>query len=139
MEEQTPELTAADTEHLRLLALFYKIAAWIFGFGVCCGLPHTTIGLLAVSGGLPVNEKSEPMPEFMGLFFMLAGISVMLVMALVSFFCFKSVGWIEERKNYNYVFALACVLCLGGMIGIPLGVFTLVVLSRPQVKAAFQR
>ena len=63
--------------------------------------------------------------------------------------CFIVVGWvfaalvlmagrcIAGRKSYTFCFVVACVECLWAPFGTCLGVFTLVVLNRPSVKALF--
>mgnify|MGYP006284323709 CR=1 FL=1 len=44
---------------------------------------------------------------------------------------------IKNLKNYNFVFAMAIVNCLTGILGILLGVFTLIEISKPETKALF--
>ena len=46
-------------------------------------------------------------------------------------------NYIKALKNYNFVFAMAIVNCLTGILGILLGVFTLIELSKPETKALF--
>jgi len=44
---------------------------------------------------------------------------------------------INQRKGYTFIFVMACVQCLHMPIGTALGVFTLIVMTRPSVKAVF--
>jgi hypothetical protein len=44
---------------------------------------------------------------------------------------------LKQHKAYNLAFVLACLNCLHAPLGTALGVFTLLVLSRPSVKALF--
>lgn len=47
--------------------------------------------------------------------------------------------YLKEVKNYNFIFAIAIVNCLTGVLGILLGVFTLVELTKPEVKQLFNK
>jgi hypothetical protein len=44
---------------------------------------------------------------------------------------------LQRRHGYRFIFAVACLECLGFPFGTVLGVFTLVVLLRPSVKQLF--
>ncbi len=47
--------------------------------------------------------------------------------------------YIKETKNYNFIFAVAVVNCLTGILGILLGVFTLIELTKPEIKPLFNK
>lgn len=94
------------------------------------------IGLLTLTGTMPQSKPNE-FPPIMGAMFMFAGLFVMVLSLAVAVFSRFAAKWIEERTHYNHLFAFACLLCIGGMLGVPLGVFSLIVLTRPQVKASF--
>lgn len=47
--------------------------------------------------------------------------------------------YFKEVKNYNFIFAIAILNCLTGVLGILLGVFTLVELTKPEVKKLFNK
>jgi hypothetical protein len=44
---------------------------------------------------------------------------------------------IAQRKRYMFCFVMACIACLSVPLGTALGVFTIIVLQRPTVKAMF--
>jgi hypothetical protein len=46
-------------------------------------------------------------------------------------------NYIKAFKNYNFIFGMAVVNCLTGILGILLGVFTLIELSKPETKSLF--
>ncbi len=137
MQAPLPPLTAPDLEQLRLLTLFNRIAMWVFLVGSCFGLPHTIIGAMVVSGSIPSGNKANEFPSFMGYFFMFAGIAVIVIHLGLSFFCGLAAKWIDGRSHYGHLIAQAVILCLWMPIGTALGVFTFVVLTKPQIKAAF--
>ena len=44
---------------------------------------------------------------------------------------------LKHRKNYTFIFVVAILNCLTGVLGILLGVFTIIELNKPHVKALF--
>lgn len=47
--------------------------------------------------------------------------------------------YIKERRNYNFIFAIAIVNALTGVLGILLAVFTIIELNKPEVKELFEK
>ncbi len=47
--------------------------------------------------------------------------------------------YLKEVKNYNFIFVVAILNCLTGVLGILLGVFTLVELTKPEIKTLFNK
>lgn len=45
--------------------------------------------------------------------------------------------FIRLRKKYNYIFVLAILNCFTGILGILLGIFTIIELNKPEVKELF--
>jgi hypothetical protein len=70
------------------------------------------------------------------LFVIMGGIFFVLgwTYAILVFFAGR---FIARRKNYTYCFVVACVECLLMPMGTVLGVFSIIVLNRPGVKALF--
>lgn len=47
--------------------------------------------------------------------------------------------YLTEHKNYTFILVIAILNCLSGILGILLGVFTIIELSKPEVKVLFGR
>jgi hypothetical protein len=47
--------------------------------------------------------------------------------------------YLKETKNYNFIFVVAIINCLTGILGILLGVFTLIELNKTEVKQLFNK
>ncbi len=62
------------------------------------------------------------------------GIGICVILGILNLLASK---YLKEIKNYNFIFAIAVVNCLTGVLGILLGVFTLVELTKQEVKALF--
>ncbi|HUO85419.1 MAG TPA: hypothetical protein VM534_09930, partial [Thermoanaerobaculia bacterium] len=92
------------------------------------------IGML--SGGLP---DAEDAPRFIGWIFACVA-SLLIVFGLTFAACILTMGrFLEQRKHHTFCLVMAGVECLFMPFGTVLGVFTIIVLSRPSVKAMFTR
>ena len=137
-EAPRPALTPIDIEHLRLLVLFNKIGAWIFGFMSCVGLPYTLIGFAIMTGTIPDDGADDFPSGLFGALFFFAGLAVVGWMILTAIASWKAAQWIEAREKPNHIYVVAGIQCLYMPLGTALGVVTFIVLSRPQIRALFQ-
>ena len=134
----TPQ-SAEDEQHLRLLSLFHYVVGGLTALFACFPLLHVAMGLAMVFSPDSFGGKSgEQPPAFFGWMFtclgggmFLAGLAVAICVALAG-------RYIRQRTRYWFVFILACFQCAIFPFGTALGVFTIIVLSRPSVKALFQ-
>lgn len=130
--------TPEDAEHLRLLSIFhYIVGALGFVFG-SFPLIHVAFGMFMVFAPLPAgNAVSDMGPKFFGLFFVVIGLVVVLFAWLMALCTIFSGRYIASRRRRNFSVVVACILCVFVPFGTVLGVFTLLVLSRPSVKQAY--
>jgi hypothetical protein len=131
-------LTPQDAEHLRLLSIFYYIVAGLQALFACFPIIHFVVGgALLVGGGASGQREAAPLMAVGGFFMVLAGALILLGWTFAGCAAFAGRS-LAQRKRYVFcmvVAALEIVLCIP--LGTILGVFTIVVLVRPQVKAAF--
>ena len=130
-----------DEDHLRLLAIFHYVwggltLAYSLFFGI-----YLALGLFALSNPAVFDGKgaqSDPMgAQFMGTLFTAiggAGMAFALVAGALTIYAGRSLA---RRERFNLCFVMACINCLSVPLGTVLGVFTLIVLNRPTVKALF--
>jgi hypothetical protein len=101
----------------------------------CFGVFYVVFGLVAVIAGTQQNQGGPP--AFVGGMFMLIGIVFVVLGATVGGLTIWAGRCLAQRKRYTLCFAMACVSCLSVPLGTALGVFTIIVLQRPTVKAMF--
>lgn len=131
-----------DAEHLRLLSIFHMIFAGLVALQASIPLIHLCIGLgMALVGGIAVASGEEDAAPFL----VIGPIMAFIAAAIVA------VGWalavglflagrcLRKRTHYAFCFAAAVFCCLLIPYGTILGVFTIIVLVRPSVKALFGR
>jgi hypothetical protein len=132
------ELLDRDQEHLRLLKLGYYItAAGIAGLALLFSLLWIGMGALLASGAFPAKEGSSDNPQLAGLFFLGIGVAFLklgLAMAFLTYFAGRSLA---DRRRWMFCMVVAALCCLQIPWGSVLGACTIIVLSRPSVKALF--
>ena len=84
------------------------------------------------------TRPGDQAPAFVGWFFTCMGGGFFLAGMCVAVGIVIAGRFIAQRRRYWFIFAAACVQCAFFPFGTALGVFTLLVLSRPAVKALFQ-
>jgi hypothetical protein len=130
-----------DLEHLRLLAVFHYVLAGLVAVTFSFGLIYVFMGIAMLKGAIPMGPPPSGGPAAMPLF---------LPWFFILFFgAFVLVGWtlgillagagycLSRHKAYTFCFILACVICLNAPLGTALGVCTILVLMRPNVKDLF--
>ena len=128
-------LTADDVSHLDTLGVLYYVWG---GLTLVCGsfpLIHVAVGLALLAGGLAGGGGPE---AAMGGFFAGAGGCVVAVAWLAGGLSLWAGACLRGRRRRVLVIVAAAVSCLSVPLGLILGIFTFLVLNRPQVRAAFE-
>ncbi len=127
-----------DEEHLRLLVLFSKINAGLMLLCSCFSLPHLIMGFGIMTGGIPMDKGMRSgEAQFMGTIFVLAGAGYMAVMITLAVLNWMASNRFEKRYGHTFLIVVAAINCLHMPIGTAIGVFSLIVLSRPSAKQLF--
>lgn len=126
-----------DREHLRLLSIFHYVLAALTALFACMPVIHLVLGIAIVTGSLNTTGQ-EPMPEAFGwMFIAIAAVFILLGWTLA--ICLAVAGRrLGQPSHYTFCFVVACLSTVFFPLGTALGVFTLIVLSRPSAKALFQ-
>lgn len=131
-EIEAPQLTNDDISQLNALALAHYI---IGGLGVVFSLfplLYVALGVAMLSGALDADA-----PPIAGWLFVGIGITIVILGEAASICVMLSGKHLKRRTGYTFSFVVACVSCISVPVGTILGVLTIIVLSRPAVKAAF--
>jgi hypothetical protein len=130
-----------DAEHLKLLAIFHYVLAALTFIGGSFPIIHVITGWMMVSGRIPMAPASGggPPPEQIGWLFIAMGGVFILLFWTVAVMLFLAGRFLSARRNRTFCFVIACLSCAGFPLGTALGVFTILVLQRPSVRALFDR
>ena len=123
-----------DVEHLKILSILYYVWGGLMACISCFGLLYVVIGLVAVIAG--AQHQGGP-PAFVGGMFIFIGVAFVLLGGTVGGLTIWAGRCLAQRKRYMLCFVMACIACLSVPLGTALGVFTIIVLQRPAVKAMF--
>lgn len=119
----------------RILYLVSGILSFVFSF-----IPLIYVGIGLFFGEI-YNEyprtSRDAMPFNPGMFFVVFGLIFFVIIITMGILNLLVAKYIKETRNYNFVFAMAIVNCLGGILGILLGVFTLIEIHKPYAKELF--
>ncbi|HYV46554.1 MAG TPA: hypothetical protein VFA20_16930 [Myxococcaceae bacterium] len=122
-------------DHLNLLGIFHYVFA---GLTLLCGGSYGLMmfGMTAVMKSATENVKNGPPPEFaylfggMGLVIIASSVATAVVVGLA--------GWcLRARKAWIFCAVIAGLSLIHVPLGTALGVFSLIVLMRPEAKALF--
>jgi hypothetical protein len=128
-----------DEEHLRLLKIFYYIFGGITVFQASIPLIHVAIGIIILVAASAGGGEDAAPPALVGLLFVCIGGAIVLVGWAFAICAFLAARSLSRRTAYTFCFAIAVLSCLLIPYGTVLGVFTIIVLLRPSVKALFER
>jgi hypothetical protein len=134
-----------DDSHLDSLATAHCIMGGVMALFACLPLMHVVMGAIFAFGVGDMSEQlaSEanggPSPQLLGWLFMGMGLLFFVLGQALSVSVIVSGRFLKQRKNYMFSFVLACLACAAFPFGTVLGVFTIIVLSRPTVKVLYGR
>ena len=126
-----------DLEHLRLLSIFHYVAAGILGFFSCLPFIHIAIGLMFILAPETFDGGEAP-PPFFGWIFVIAGSVFVIFGWTLTVLLIVAGRFLKRRKRREFCLIIAGISCLFMPVGTALGVFTIIVLSRPTAKALFE-
>ena len=88
---------------------------------------------------IELDPTQQDAPFNPGIIFIILGIIGTIISVTLGVLNLLASKYIKEKRNYNFIFAIAIVNCLTGMLGILLGVFTLIELNKPEIKQVFNK
>ena len=99
-------------------------------------MAYAGFGLFFMNSLAAIEE--DPALEFNpGIIFIIIGVIGILFTIAFGIVTLLAAKYIRETRNYNFIFVVAILNCLTGVLGILLGVFTIIELSKPEVKKLF--
>ncbi|HEL2979276.1 TPA: hypothetical protein UMB92_002130 [Stenotrophomonas maltophilia] len=136
-----PVFSAQDADHLRTLSIAHYVVGALIAMFSMIFIIHIVLGITALSGNLPMDSGGQPSSpaeqRLFGWMFTLIGcVAVFGGITLGAFVAYAG-RCLAHRRRYMLCLIAAGLACLFTPIGTVLGVFSLIILLRPQVKAAF--
>jgi hypothetical protein len=134
-----------DIEHLRLLSIFHYVVAGIGALCSCVPIFHLGFGLImlfapeTIEHGRRRPQNDAEVLRFAGIFMTVFAAALILVGWTISVCIFLAGRYLRRQRHYVFCLVVAAILCLMFPYATVLGVFSIIVLMRPSVKAMFER
>ncbi len=127
-----------DEQHLRILSVFFYVLSGLGGLGACVGIFYGVIGVVMTAAPDAIETNGSPPPPAIG--WLVTGLGVFVVLMSVGFSLldFLVGRFLARRTHRTFCLVVAGITCLSIPIGTILGVFTMIVLMRPSVRAMFR-
>ena len=88
---------------------------------------------------IAANDSNVDLPFNFGYIFVIFGAIGLILCIAFGILTLLASKYLKEIKNYQFIFVVAIINCLTGILGILLGVFTLIELNKPEVKQLFNK
>jgi len=134
-----------DADHLKLLSIFHYVMAGLSVFGMLLGGLYVAMSFflpkaLATVPTSPSSSTPPPgFPKELSWILTVEGLVIgfFSLLAVIGFFlCGR---YLSARRNRTFCFVISGLACMAIPLGTVLGVFTILVLSRPTVSALFDK
>jgi hypothetical protein len=126
-----------DRSHLRTLAIFYYVIGGMRAFGGLLLTAYFGCGL-ALAGGLFNNAGPGGPPPAFGVIIAVIGAFGMILNFSWATLDVLAGRWLAQQHRYTFCFVMACIECISVPWGTILGIFTIIALTKPSVKALFE-
>lgn len=127
------QLDEKNINNLKLLTIFHYVWGGLMAVCGCFPVLHILMG-----GAMLVSPPSgDAQAQAVGGVFVVVGLLVMLFIWAIAGLIIYAGKSIAERKRWMLCLIVAGISCLNFPFGTALGVCTLIVLLKPEVKAAF--
>ncbi len=128
-------MTQEDEKQLGLLATLHYVAAALGGLVPILGVAYAWLGAAVLLGKLPGDASKTPnvigwLPVVLGMLVLVMGVAAVALNLMTA----RS---LRDRKRHTLCVVASAINCMHFPLGTLLGAFTLVVVCRPAVRAAF--
>ena len=127
-----------DEKNLQLLALFHYVLAGIIAFMACFFLIYVVMGIAVATHAFPTGhgKGGEPPASFGWLFAGIGTMGVLVGWTMAAMTAFTG-RMLSRWRRYNVCLVVDGLLCMFVPFGTVLGVLTIVILSKPHIRALF--
>ncbi|QDU85255.1 hypothetical protein Pla163_23830 [Planctomycetes bacterium Pla163] len=134
LRDSETELGTTDGDQLKLLSILHYVVGGLTGLAALFPVFHLVLGIMMLTGELDGTDDAPAAVAWFFIVFPLVMILFGLTLAGFTIYAGKLLG---RRRRHALCFGVACAQLVFFPFGTALGVFTLIVLMRPAVRAAF--
>jgi hypothetical protein len=130
-----PRLSKKDEEQIDLLGILFYVYGAFVGFTALIFGGFALVGLALLSGAAPGATRPEPDPLILGVAVLVLFGAVALFFTAKAVVMFLAGRALRRRTGYVLAMVAAFLALINLPLGTALGVFAIVTLQRPEVKA----
>jgi len=127
---------AQQRDDIRLLTVFHWVLAGLAALFSLFPLIYLGVGVAMLRGQF---DGPHPPPPLIGWVMVALGATMTLMGLGYAVLVALAGHWLAKARNWTFIIVVAGLSCAFFPFGTVLGVFTIVVLVKPEVKALFQR
>ena len=130
--------TARDAEHLKLLSVFhYVLGGMLYLFG-CFPIIHLLMGIAILTGTVGPDNSDDEFPKLLfGVMFTILPLLFIFITWTIATLVVITGKKLSRRVSFSFCFLMCCIECVFFPFGTVLGVFGIIILNRPSVRAMF--
>ena len=136
MHPPSPGLPNPDEDNLHQLSIFHYVYAGFQALFSFIGIGLIGFGMAMAFRPDLFEGPDKPPPIIGGLLIAAGAAGVVLILAW-AFSNILAGRYLRQRKHHTFCLVMAGINCLNMPLGTALGIFSIVVLIRPTVKAMF--
>lgn len=126
-----------DDEHLKLLSILYYVWGGLTACGACFGSIYAIAGGVFMAAAAQGPGQNTPPPPWLGALLIVLGGVIAFIAIVFSVLNILTGRFLAQRQRHTFCFVMGALSCLSFPLGTALGIFTIIVLQRPSVKARF--
>lgn len=131
--------TNQDEQYLQILSIFHFVVGGLTALFACFPIFHLAVGIGMLTGGFGPPSSNEPFPiQLFGLMFVIIPAMIILMGWVLAVAMVTAGYFLSKRQNHTFCLVVGGIECIFFPFGTVLGVFTIIVLVRPTVKALFE-
>lgn len=129
-----------DADHLNLLSIFHFVSAGLALLGILFLIGESAlVHFIFTSPGFWQNQRGVgPPPRQIFAIVIVVYIILAILLMVVSILNAMSGWFLRTRKNRTFSLVVAGINCVQIPLGTILGIFTIIVLSRPSVRESYE-
>jgi len=128
------------SDQLRLLSIFHYIFGGLTGLLSCIPLIHIVLGIIfLLFPDQMTSDSGQTPPAWFGWIFIIIGTFVMALGWTFTIFVITAGRSLAKRKRHTLCVIIGAISCIFFPLGTILGVFTLIIITKPEVKELFTK
>lgn len=126
-----------DKRNIKLLGIFHYVMGGLTALFSCLPLIHLFIGIAVLTGGLAKHSGNGPPPSLIGWIFILVASFIILMGWTLAVLMIVAGRRLSKFRSRTFCLVVGAIECILIPLGTVLGVFTIILLTKEQVKPVF--